>query len=264
MARGMTLVPQPQLDSTVYAEMKMTDPDMELALGVSKFFDTQTPDRKMLKAEITATQQQGSTRPASDVDKARDFASDIATCLTLLFMKFGDIGWEYKSKEGGNEWGVMDAEKLRGKHPGSDDMEDIGIQYEIKVSADSEQHKNKQQDVTQKIAWFEKCILPFANLPDPDDPTKKMVDLKAALKIVSEPMDIPNTEDIMAPTLSEQEKAAKNTPANQVTAIVQQNPQLAPLIMQFVQKIAQQAQAGQHGKPGGNGGQQPQPQQQMT
>jgi hypothetical protein len=261
---SVVLVPQADLQPEVFQTMATIDPDMERALGVNATMEGTTPQRKQLKAEVVAQQQQGSTPVMGEGEKYKQFRTRCAIKLMLLHMRFGDRKREFSySMSGKTDWGQMNAEDLRGNRLLSpDELEPIGLHHNIKVEVDSEAHKNRQSDQQMKISWFKECIAPFAGMPDTDDPAKKLVDFKAALKVVSDSMEIPNTQDIIAPTLSEEEKAAKNTPANLVCSIVQQNPQLAPLIMQFIQQQAQQAKQGQHGQPGGNGGQQP-PQQQQ-
>ena len=256
---GVAMVPQADLQPEVFQTMATVDPDMERALGVNALTEGTTPQRKLLKAEVVAQQQQGNTPVAGEGEKYKRFRSRCATKLLLLHMRFGDRKREFSySNSGKTEWGQMNAEDLRGHRIlNPDELEPIGMQYRIRVEVDSEAHKNRQADQKMKIDWFKECIAPFINAPDTDDPSKKLVDFKAALKVVSDSMEIPNTQDIIAPTLSEEDKQKLNTPQAHVEAIIKQNPQLAQPILQFIQELAKRAQAGNNG--GGNGQQPQQP-----
>lgn len=207
-AKEFTRMPRDPIDQTIYDTLKMTDPEVERAFGITAQQESVTPQRKMTATEVHAQQSAGQTRIIGHQERFNAWRSDIATCLMLLFMKYGDRKWEFSHKSGGKEqWGTMDAEDMRG-HKLNGELEKIGVQYRVKVTVDSEAHKNKLADQQLKLQWFQ-IVSKFFNISDPDDPAKKMVDMKKALKVVTDSLGIPNTEDIIAPPLTPEERQAR-------------------------------------------------------
>ena len=200
-------VPYEPVAKEVYDSLEPLDQEMGRQLGVSQFEESVIPAKDVRAAEVHALRE-GNARNAGDARRYRRFRSDIATCLLTLYQKFADRSRSYSAvtEDGRQRWGALNAVDLRGMRPMGDDLEEIGIQYQVKVNVDNEEPRNKQ---TEKELWKEllAILLPLGQTPDPERPGMPMVNVKALVRAVLKRFDIKNLSDIIPSAPSPQEQA---------------------------------------------------------
>lgn len=203
----ITALPIPNVQSEVYATMDTTDSEMSRALGVSEFAEAVIPDKKMLAREVDAVQQGGGARTTGAAKRYRRFREDVAMCVLVLLQRFADRAREYHYEEpdGRAYWGSVNMEDLRGRKA-SGELEEIGIQYRVKVNADNENPTNKQKDQQLKAQLLE-MLAPFGQMPDPELPNRPVVNIKALLRMVLKALEVKDLSSVVPPAPSQDEVA---------------------------------------------------------
>jgi len=214
------LVPRPQvpMQPEVYQTIDAIDAEMSRQLGVSDFQEAVIPDKKMLATEVNALEASGGARMAGVAKRYRLFREDGAACLLILLQKFSNRMRAYKfdTEDGKKTWGAMSMVELRGEKSDGD-LEDIGIQFRVKINASSEAPKNKLQDLEMKMKALQTAV-PFIQMPDPVT-GGPMVNIKALLRAIFKAMDLDNVSDIVPPDPTPQEQQAAMEQQAQVAQI---------------------------------------------
>ncbi len=128
-------------------------------------------------------------------------------CVLVLLQRFADRAREYHYEEpdGRAYWGSVNMEDLRGRKA-SGELEEIGIQYRVKVNADNENPTNKQKDQQLKAQLLE-MLAPFGQMPDPELPNRPVVNIKALLRMVLKALEVKDLSSVVPPAPSQDEVA---------------------------------------------------------
>ncbi len=221
--------PEVNLPIEIMETLKDAPEEIGRQLGISQFDESMMPQKKMLKAEIDALRSQGSTRVKMAQDNYNRFVEDVGMCVLALIQQFGVRHRSYAtvSPDGAKNWGSINAEGLRGFKPQTDKngdkvMEDVGIQFRVKVNASNSEPSNKDKDRDLKLGFL-KVLEGFAQMPDPQDPRRPLVSIKPALKMAADAFDVPDAESMIAPTLSPEEEQQVKVEIAQMQAQVAQS-----------------------------------------
>lgn len=200
------LVDQPSGTLDMYKSLEAEPQEISRQLGINDFQESVLPKKDMLAREVNALQESGGVRTAGDSEKFNAFKEDIATCILILMQMFADKGRNYNQTdtEGKRQWGTLRNIDLRGQDERGN-LLPVGIQYKVKVNADSVMPQNKSYELQLAMQLLKECA-PFMQVPD-EWTGQPLVNVKSILRDLFKAAGKKDVDAYVEPEPNDEEKA---------------------------------------------------------
>jgi len=228
---GLRWLDRPRPNEDAYKSLTEAPDKIRQIIGISDYQGNQLPEKDVTATEASYLASQGGTRQSSEIERYNRFLARCAYKVLILLQQFQERTRQYAfiNNNGDEDWGWVNAEKLRGIVPGSNDsenplgdLEEPGIQFAIDIDPSKKLPTNQLQERKTALELLT-TLHPFTQMPDPRLPNRPLVNLAPLLRGIIETFDLSNQSEIIKPDPTPDE--VKQAQAEMIS---QQQAQLPP------------------------------------